>query len=378
MIRSATIRILLFVCLVTTAVWASAQQNGGNTDDLRQEIDLTRRLREETRGSEIPIASDVGVIGHEIKLTRSLIRRFQEEIELNEQKILELEETTCQLETDLEQIQANFAQTAVITYKATRNQNFWVMLLSARNLTDAFYRAIYFRQFSRYRANQIRLIKQARLFLEIKKDDLRASIESKKELLEAKGKASIRLVETEIEQKSLLTELRQTGNARLSSRPAEIKGLSGTPGVNPELGVDKGSFEKSRGSLPWPVSVREAIVVSTFGQSEDPFGNLVMNDGIHIRTTRGQTVRAVYDGLISGVTSIPMGGEVVIIQHGPYRTVYDNLTDVKVTIGQKVTRNTVLGTVRTDPRTSETLLHFLIYRHPDKFVDPLRWLSPKR
>ncbi len=370
--------LLLATLLVLNCISLSAQQSFGSGGGIEEELELARKLREESKGSELPGTTDVSVMGREIKLTKSLIVQFETEIELNSQRIAEAEETICQLQDDLDDIRSGYARTARATYKSLGKQNFWVLLFSAKNLTDAFYRAIYYRQYIRYRASQINLIRQAQFFLEMKSKDLERRVTEKRDLLSRRGKASTRLIATESEQKQLMTEIKKRGTTARTIPTPKINLLESGTNPDPEAGIDKGSFEKSRGGLAWPVPSREAFIVTPFGTSEDAFGNQVVNDGVQIRTVRGQEVRSVYQGVVTGVQPIPLGGEVVIIQHGSYRTVYDNLTDVVVQVGQKVNSRDLIGKVRTDPRTGETLLHFLIYKTPDKFVDPARWLLNRR
>ncbi|RMG16054.1 MAG: hypothetical protein D6730_25585, partial [Bacteroidetes bacterium] len=137
------------------------------------------------------------------------------------------------------------------------------------------------------------------------------------------------------------------------------------------------AFEKNRGFHPWPVKPENAIIIQEYGISEDPFGNQVTNDGIEIRVPKGEVARAIYGGRVTGVQPLLHHGYVVIIKHGNYRTTYAYLDDVKVKPGDFVTAAQPIGVVKPKPRTEETVLTFLIYKVPAKFVDPLVWLFPQ-
>ncbi|RMG75440.1 MAG: hypothetical protein D6722_01055, partial [Bacteroidetes bacterium] len=134
------------------------------------------------------------------------------------------------------------------------------------------------------------------------------------------------------------------------------------------------SFPVNRGMLPWPVPPSRGVVVQGFGKTEDAFGNQVNNDGITIRTAQGQAVRAVHSGRVSGVQRLPLSGQVVIVEHGAYRTVYAGLQGATVQTGEYVSAQQQLGQVWTDPRSGESLLQFLILKMPETFLNPHQWL----
>ena len=96
------------------------------------------------------------------------------------------------------------------------------------------------------------------------------------------------------------------------------------------------SFAANQGKLPWPAE--KGVVTSTFGVHPHPlFAEVkVKNNGIDISTTQGAKARAVFDGKVTGVISIPGANKAVIIRHGEYLTVYQNLTDVYVSTGNAV------------------------------------------
>ncbi|WP_309614029.1 M23 family metallopeptidase, partial [Flavobacterium sp.] len=66
--------------------------------------------------------------------------------------------------------------------------------------------------------------------------------------------------------------------------------------------------------------------------------------GIDIQTSANATVRSVYEGVVKDVTEIPGLGNVVLIQHGEYYTVYANLQQIFPTFGQKISANVTIGT----------------------------------
>jgi len=65
----------------------------------------------------------------------------------------------------------------------------------------------------------------------------------------------------------------------------------------------------------------------------------------------------------------------VIVQHGNYRTVYSNLSQLKVKQGDKVKAKQALGTIYSDPDDdNKTEVYFQIYKDR-QLLDPTPWLA---
>ncbi|MRI62675.1 peptidase M23 [Ornithobacterium rhinotracheale] len=133
------------------------------------------------------------------------------------------------------------------------------------------------------------------------------------------------------------------------------------------------NFSSNRGRLPWPVSSGE--IVGRFGTQPHPLlpQTTVNNAGVKIATKKGSAVRAVFDGVVSHVISIQGGNKAVMISHGNYFTVYNNLSSVNVSQGQKVSTKQTIGTVFTDP-DNNTILDFQIWNGTSK-QNPASWIS---
>ena len=64
-----------------------------------------------------------------------------------------------------------------------------------------------------------------------------------------------------------------------------------------------------------------------------------------------------------------------MIQHGDYFTVYQNLSTINVSKGDKVSTKQSLGTIRTNS-DGKTILKFTLCQNVH-YVNPKPWLSPK-
>lgn len=170
--------------------------------------------------------------------------------------------------------------------------------------------------------------------------------------------------------KSLIAEARSKRSE--AARPEEGPSYE----LTPEARQLSASFAANQRNLPWPVD--RGLVVSKFGPQRHPVVKSVIieNKGIDIATQKGSTVKVIFDGEISSVVLMPDGYRAIIVNHGGYFTVYQNVTNLKVTGGQKVSKGQVLGEIAVNPVSNESRLHFEIWNNND-VMDPLGWLASK-
>lgn len=132
-------------------------------------------------------------------------------------------------------------------------------------------------------------------------------------------------------------------------------------------------FSNNRGKLPWPVS--RGQIVGKFGEHPHPILShlIVNNDGVDIATNKGTNAKAVFDGEVTAVISIPGGNRTVLLKHGTYFSVYNNLSFVSVKKGDKIKRGQDLGRIYTD-ENGDTILKFEI-RSGSVKQNPETWLG---
>ena len=134
------------------------------------------------------------------------------------------------------------------------------------------------------------------------------------------------------------------------------------------------NFRENKGKLPWPTD--NGVVSESFGEHPNPIykGLKITNYGINISTSQDSDVKAIFDGEITMVKFILGANYFVLIRHGNFITVYLNLVDVKVKIGDKVKVKQPIGKVYTDHDSKSTILHVEIWEERNK-LDPELWLK---
>jgi septal ring factor EnvC (AmiA/AmiB activator) len=143
----------------------------------------------------------------------------------------------------------------------------------------------------------------------------------------------------------------------------------------PEQKLIGENFAENKGRLPWPVE--KGIVTSQFGIQKHAVLKYVTENNIGIEITSfGKTaVRSIFKGEVTGVLSISGANMTVIIRHGKYLSVYENIVDLKVKKGDKVDTKQEIGNVFCETENSnKSILKFMIFEEKEK-LDPEAWIS---
>ena len=85
-------------------------------------------------------------------------------------------------------------------------------------------------------------------------------------------------------------------------------------------------------------------------------------------------MRSVFAGEVSAITTIAGSNMTVIIRHGKYLTVYNNLVNVSVKKGDKLETKQIIGEVFSDPTNNNvSILKFMIF--DTQYLDPEQWIA---
>jgi len=138
-----------------------------------------------------------------------------------------------------------------------------------------------------------------------------------------------------------------------------------------EGGVD---LSEVKGAMPWPVAGQ---VVETFGVHQHPiFRVQVVHQGVTIASEEGAAVKAVGGGRVVHANTMRGYGQIAIVQHGgEMYTLYGQLGQVSVTIGDIVREGSILGYVGEGLRGEPTM--YFEVRRGGKALDPMDWLRKK-
>lgn len=134
-------------------------------------------------------------------------------------------------------------------------------------------------------------------------------------------------------------------------------------------------FEQNRGRLPWPVDRGNVFI--EFGVSTVPGTKLTQkSDGIHIALPEGSAVKSIADGEVSYVGEVN-GDQVVMVRHGKYFTVYQQLSSASVSVGKEVKAGSMLGRSGKSIDGEGSII-FTINNERGVPLNPDQWLRPRR
>ncbi len=130
-------------------------------------------------------------------------------------------------------------------------------------------------------------------------------------------------------------------------------------------------FDK-RGFFGVPFTKGGEAITSGFGWRIDPInGKREFHTGLDFRASFGKTVFAAANGRVAFAGVAGGYGNLIIIHHNKvYNTYYGHLSEILVTVGQKVKRGQLIGKVGSTGHATGPHLHFEIRRN-GKAINPL-------
>ena len=375
-------------------------------EQLHKDIEFTNKLLEETKKNKSVSLNHLVTLNKKISIREELIRTINSEIGMLQDQINETNSLITSLEKDIKKLKDEYAKMIYFAYKNQSSYNRLMFIFAAKDFNQAYKRLKYFQQYSEYRKTQKELIIKTQQVLSSKKGDLENKKTAKTELLNNEQNEKQMLSSEKTEQvevlnslqekeKDLKTQLKkkQKDEEKLNKaiediirreieearKRAEKEGRKTTAAfaLTPEAQKLSDDFASNKGKLPWPVE--QGVITETFGEHPHPVlkGIVTKNNGVDINSNKGAVARAVFDGEVSGVVVIPGAYKAVLVRHGEYLSVYSNLEEVYVKMGDKITTKQNIGLIHTNDEDSKTEVHLEIWKGTTK-MDPENWLFKKK
>ena len=142
--------------------------------------------------------------------------------------------------------------------------------------------------------------------------------------------------------------------------------------VGPEITPGDGPFFAQKGALPLPT---QGDLVAFFGayENDGPYNIKGFRNGINIKASPGEPVRAVWNGQVVYSDWFKGYGNIVIIDHGAhYYSLSAQLDQIFAKKGDLVRGGEAVGTVGDTATHGGPGLYFEI-RHRGKPQDPVPW-----
>ena len=384
--------LFVFTCFSSPSLAQKSKENlEKEKNENLQRIQEAEKILQSTEKQKAATVGQLNALNEQIRSRQSLISSIREEITLYNLEIQDTESIIEALESDVENLKAEYAEMLYASYKASRNQDRLTFIFSSGSFNQFLMRLKYFEQYGESRRNQAKVILKVQESLQLEIVEYEQMRTEKATLLNDEVQEQNKLKSLRTRQGSLVSELAKKEkelNRELANRKAAVSEINGlidriiaeelaarTAASNAEIIEMSSTFADNRSKLPWPV--KEGFISMGFGRQQHPVLKLVEvdNKGVYIQTQPKQEIKAVFDGKVSIVASIPGMNKAVIVQHGDFRTVYANLKNVYVVRNQDIKLNDPIGEIYTD-NDGLAELYFELWQK-NKTLNPQRWLSKK-
>lgn len=391
------ILIYVFVCSALLLNGQSLNDLREKKEKAREQIKYTNRLLNETRQNETYTLNKLQLINKQIHFRNNLIATYNHEIDFLDSLINENAQIIAALDNDLAEIKNEYAEMIRFAQKNRNSYDKILFLFSSKDFNQAYKRMMYLQQYTEYRQKQGALILEIRDLLDKKVLDIEKRKSEKQLLIDGKLQEANQLNKEKEQQGQYVNSLQKKQKElqkalqeqqkieeqlnreieRIIEEEAQKSKGKGVAGfmLTPEQKLISGQLEQNRGRLPWPVE--RGVITERFGVHAHPVLKTIQvkNSGIDISTSSGARARSVFDGEVSRVFAISGGNMAVIIRHGNYLSVYSNLKEVFVKVGDRIKAKQELGIIFTDKNNGgDTSLKFQIWKESQK-LDPELWLS---
>lgn len=375
---------------------------------LLKEIEATNKQLKLVEKNKSATAEQLNELKKKIRLRESLIGTINSEINAIGGEIVTTSKEIEQLRKDLDQLRQQYASMIRYAYKNRNLYQQMMFVFAASDFNQGYKRLKYIQQYGQFRRRQAEEIVASQDRLNGKVKELEQHKQEKTSLRNTEQKQKASLEEERKEQDKLMKNLTQREKKlkrELADKQAAKKKLdraieslikkemdaarkkavaSGKKNVTnanvftltPEAARLSGSFSGNRGQLPWPVE--QGRITGSFGEHphKELKGIVVKNNGVDIQSVKGASARAIFEGTVSSVISIPGAGRAVIIRHGDFLSVYSNLATVSVKTGDKVATKQGIGTVGDTSEGDAGEIHLEIWRNTSK-LNPQEWIARK-
>jgi murein hydrolase activator len=389
--RRTSLVLTLMILLLPLAIG----QTRGDLEEQRkralEEISYVDNLIQNTAKEKSESISALKILGNKVNLRESIIKGMGDEIDLLNERIEMNQLAIEMMEGDLISLKEDYSSAIISSYKSKKVNPDIVYILSAKDFNQGYKRLKYLQQVTKFRRKESEIIGELKERIEdtkvkleldlLRVSDLRHKEVLQRNLLQNEQTRKQKIVKSlgskekqlqkELAEKKKIAKRIENELARIieEERKKQIKS-----DLTPEQKLIGESFMENKGRLPWPVE--RGVITSHFGIHQHPVLKYLTeeNIGIEISSSGKTSARSVFKGEVTAISAISGSNMTVIIRHGKYLTVYNNLINVRVKKGDKVELKQIIGEVFPDPGSNNNCtLKFMIFEQ--KYLDPELWIS---
>ncbi len=410
-----TLRVFMILLMIFASFFAysqSIQELERQRKEALKRLETTNKVLNETKKTQKTSLNKLNIIKRSISQRQTLINSIDKEISVLNREINNLNREKAKLEQQLEKHKADYAHMVRESYVHRSVYSKMMFLLSAENFNQSYRRLRYMQELSSYRKDQIQKIEETQKEIEEKTNllaqhkqkqiDIRkdktseqaklksdqqkentvyANLKNREKTLQADLRKQQKIAD-DLNKKIealIAEEIRKAEEKALKEKGIDIKDVAKEDlrefALTKEQKLIAGNFIANKGRLPWPVE--RGFISGKYGVQPHPTLKHVTtnNKGVYIQAPMKTKARSVFEGVVTQRFSVPGSNNIVIVQHGQYRTVYANLTSINVVVGQKVKAKQTIGQVYTDPdNDNKTELFFQVWENR-AILNPEQWIT---
>ncbi len=363
-----------------------------------QEIKEKRNLLSQIHTRREVSMNELSFIKMKIQVQTQLVQVLEQELDSLQDNLEKMQTSIQKLTDQLQQLKEEYAKMVYVAARSHQDLQKLSFVFASENFHQLYRRSKYLQQYTQARHNQVAYIKQIHQQLSQKQALAQKMAQEKQTLLEEKKPEIdiLKALQQEKDQlikslskqeKTIIKELKKSQvklenldnlvdnfvKEQKENKPTYVavpRKKTGKPDTK-QLTKD---FVRSKGKLPSPI-VR-GFLASYFGKQKHPVLKNVFidNAGIEIQSPAGQAVRAVFQGEVSTIATIPgMGGQVLMLQHGEYFTVYAKIEKLTVKVGDWLDKGDEFAKVHKDSK-GLSRLQFQVWKGSQK-LNPIHWIK---
>ncbi len=426
-LKNSCLALLALFAFSNSFAQSKSEQLQAEQKKLEKKLSSTKTLLDKAKKNTTSSLNELKLIENQVKSREALVQNVDNQIRGTELSLQSKGSEVKELGTRIEKLKARFKKMMLYAYKHRNKYGKMMYIFSAHNYFEAVKRNSYLNKIAEIQQKQYKVIQQNKLSLHKELKDISEIKKSQEQLLQTKllerdmvlqdkqkkeqtlaklkkdeGKLTAELKAAEkqkaeiqkkikkaIEQEIAATAAKEKKAASSSKTTTKTTTTTKTSDKAPEKKVVEvtetkesaalgKNFEANKGKLPWPVL--KGALVEAYGKNPHPTlsGVFTNNNGVDIGAPKNSQVRAVFEGEVTSVISIPGAGKCVIIKHGNYRTVYSNLQEAYVSVGAKVSTKQSIGSLLSDSDSNLSTVHFEIHQVVDGAavkMNPSLWLT---
>ncbi|MCK0132768.1 MULTISPECIES: peptidoglycan DD-metalloendopeptidase family protein [Arenibacter] len=374
-------------------------------EQLQKEISEINRLLFAEKKEKGNVLEQMEAMDQKINVRQQLIRVTNQQSNLLNRQINTNVRNIGKLRNDLAFLKEEYGNMIQKSYQNKSRQSRLMFLLSSENFLQAFKRFQYMKQYTQYRKEQgEQIVAKTDELTQLNKDlseqrkekdklvaentqiknQLYKEIQSQKDLLKSirknESKYAKAIENKKKEAKRIDEQIERLIRSAIAASNREASKSTNTTATSsskfvltPEATIVANNFSANKGKLIWPVE--KGIKRQGFGVYNDAVypGIKHESNGVIIATDEGSKARAIFEGEVIAILSVPGGNKGVQIKHGNYISTYYNLSRVFVKKGDKVNTKSDLGDIYTSKSSGTTQLKFYLYKDTTR-LNPEEWI----